>query len=128
MIGLNWLIKKHRSYIIAGVLNVVVGYLLFVLLFFISNNKEISATIVMIAMIYISSKLKSKISFKGRSINHKLNILTFGLVYILNILLLIFFVDLLEFNTYISQAIIIIIIIVFRYIMDRKFVFHLNNS
>lgn len=120
--------RQFRNYIIAGVVNVGIGYFFFAFFFFFIGIKEIAVTFTTLIMIYLSSLIKSKISFKGKKINHKSNILAFVIIYLLNIFLLMIFVDLFHINVYIAQIFTMGFVILFRYVMDRKFVFLENKS
>ena len=117
------IINRHKHYLLAGIVNVGVSYGLFAVLYFIIGHKEAAVTLTTLLMVYISSQIKSKVAFKNKKINHRMNVLTFLLVYCLNIVLLWILVDFIYFNVYFAQAVVMGVVIVFRYFMDRYVVF-----
>lgn len=115
--------KRKVRFIMAGVINTLVGYFLFAALFYILDQKEASLTISTFSMLFISYFINYKIVFRDKGKSFHRYIMVFVSLYIVNILLLALVVEYLSLTPYIAQLFIVPFMLVIRFYLNNKFVF-----
>jgi putative flippase GtrA len=110
-------------FLFVGALNTLLGYFIYVVIFFFIKDKNLTLILTYIIAVGINYKNFSKFVFTknyGRFINF---IMIYIFSFCFNMLLLWILVDEVLFNVYLSQFISIIIIAPIIYVLNKKFVF-----
>jgi len=130
---MNKLHNKHGRkirYVITGTWNTLFSYLAFVLIYLLAKPYGLHITIILIfsqifglTNAYITYKL-FVFKTKGNYVKEYLRFyLVYGFSFVVNLILIHLFVDVMQFNPIISQAVIACIVVVLSYIGHNNFSF-----
>ena len=119
---------EKLRYLLVGGYNTVISYLVFVLLLWMMNGAhEQIALLLSFAISSINSYWTQKIYVFGTKGNVKKEyvkcLVSWGASYILNVILLAIFVDLMEMTPYLAQFIALILVTINSYLMLKRFAF-----
>jgi len=116
--------KIFQNFLFIGVINTFFAYSLFILLFYIINNKEIAITISFLLSILFNYKTYSKYVFNSQGYK-RIYLFTFFYLftYFINLLHLWVMVDVNKNNIYLSQFIALLYIPVINFYLNKKFVY-----
>ena len=122
--------KKIYKFIFAGILNTIFGYIIFSLIFYLLNQKELSLTLSFIISIFFNYFTIGSYVFNNNHTSKKLVsfIAVYLFIYLLNLLHLLITVDLLLLNVYLSQFITLFYLPIISYIINKNYVFKKNQS
>ena len=126
MISSNFLL-----YILIGLFNTLLGYLIIFSFMYLGFFPEISNFFGYFILIFISYYFNKKYNFKIKSHYGKdlyKFIISMGIAYLLNLIILIVCYKYLEVNTYISQVIAGIVYTLSGYILSKVWVFNINHK
>ena len=117
--------KKIYKFIFAGILNTIFGYIIFSLIFYLLNQKELSLTLSFIISIFFNYFTIGSYVFNNNHTSKKLVsfIAVYLFIYLLNLLHLLITVDLLLLNVYFSQFITLFYLPTISYIINKNYVF-----
>ena len=117
--------KNIYKFIFAGILNTIFGYIIFSLIFYLLNQKELSLTLSFIISIFFNYFTIGSYVFNNNHTSKKLVsfIAVYLFIYLLNLLHLLITVDLLLLNVYLSQFITLFYLPAISYIINKNYVF-----
>lgn len=117
--------KKVYKFIFAGIFNTIFGYIIFSLIFYLLNQKELSLTLSFIISIFFNYFTIGSYVFNDNHTSKKLVlfIAVYLFIYLLNLLHLLITVDLLMLNVYFSQFITLFYLPAISYIINKNYVF-----
>ena len=121
--------KKLVKFIFTGVVNTIFSYLIFVVIFFLTGQKEVTLTISFIIGILFNYYTISSYVFESTHNNKKIRyfFLVYLLLYMLNLIHLFITVNLFNFDVYLSQLITLIYLPLLSFYLNKKYVFTENN-
>jgi putative flippase GtrA len=122
--------KKFVKFIFTGVANTVFGYLIFAVIFFLTNQKEITLTISYILSILFNYYTISSYVFESTHSNKKIIylFLVYLLLYLINIIHLFITVNLFNFDVYLSQLITLLYLPLLSFYFNKKYVFTVKEQ
>ena len=114
-----------------GVFNTIITYLIYSLLVFIGVNYACALVVDYVVGMWISFSLNKKFTFKvsePTSFNmiFKMFFSCF-ILFLLNLFLLSFFIEIINFNKYFAQLIVLIIVMIVSYLFQHLYVFKNKN-
>lgn len=111
-------------FLFIGILNTIVGYFVFSIIYLVSNSEIISLFLAYIFGILFNFKTYSKYVFRSSDKQIFINfIMVYVGVFLANSLLLKLFINTLMINAYLSQIMSIIIVTPILYLLQKKYVF-----
>ncbi|WP_129101905.1 GtrA family protein [Arcobacter sp. F2176] len=121
---------KFIKFIFVGVLNTIFSYIIFVLIFYFSNNKEVTLTLSFVIAIIFNYLMISKYVFDDKKALYKLLkfFLVYLLLYIVNIVHLKVTVDFYGLNVYLAQFLTLLYLPLLSFYINNKYVFIKNGD
>lgn len=121
--------KTFIKFVLTGVLNTAVGYLLYAAAFYITGNKPVSLAVDYVLSIFFNFKTYSVLVFNSHD-NRKIYsfVGVYIFVYFLNWAILSLICNVFKLNAYFGQAIALTIVPVVLFFLMGHFVFHTNKS
>jgi putative flippase GtrA len=116
--------NEFIKFIITGAINTLFGYVVYIVAYWICNDKTVALALDYILSIVFNFKSYSMLVFKSRN-NWKIIrfIVAYAITFALNYLSLLFFCDLLKLNAYIGQIIALCYVPVILYFLLKYYVF-----
>ena len=112
------------KFIFIGVLNTIVGYIIFSIVYFTFNNEIVSLLFAYILGIMFNFKTYSKYVFTSSDKQIFINFIFIYLgSFLINSILLKIFINMIYLNPYLSQFILILIVTPILYLLQKKNVF-----
>jgi len=116
-------------FLLVGILNTIVGYIVFSTLYFVLNSEIISLLLAYILGILFNYKTYSKYVFTSSDRQVFVNFIMIYLgIFLLNTVFLKIFINMIYFNPYISQFLLILIVTPILYLLQKKYVFIKNKE
>jgi len=117
------------KFILVGVLNTLIGFIVFSILYFILKDEIFSLFLAYILGIVINFKTYSKYVFTSSDRQIFINFIMIYLgIFLLNSLLLSLIINILIINPYFAQIIAIVIVTPVLYLLQKKYVFVKNKE
>jgi putative flippase GtrA len=111
-------------FLIIGILNTIIGYLIFVAFYFFIEERNFALSLTYIFSILFNYKTYAKYVFTVRDKQIFINfVIIYISIFIFNISILEFFINILLLNIYISQFLAICIVTPILYILNKRYVF-----
>ncbi len=130
---LNKLIDNQKiKYLLVGSYNTLFGYLTFVLIFY--NFSDVASHSLLLGMTHFIAVTHNFFTYKRWVFNVKENLLknyfkfhqVCFLLYIINLILFLCFTKMMNVNLYFAQGLILIIIIILGYFMNKSYSFEIK--
>jgi putative flippase GtrA len=127
---LNKLINNQKiRYLLVGFYNAIFGYLTFVLIFY--NFSDVTSHSLLLGIAHFIGVTNNFFTYKRWVFNVKENLLknyfkfnqVYLLIYIINLILFLFFTKIMNVNLYLAQGLILIVITILGYFMNKNYSF-----
>lgn len=120
----TFLSYEWARFVLAGIINTLVGYIFFALSFYFLNDKEISLALAYILGILFNYNTYSEYVFKSNNRRKFMNFLIIYLfIFVFNSLVLKLFESVLNLSPYFYQLFAIVILTPMLYLLNKKYVF-----
>jgi len=117
------------KFILIGGINTLIGFIVFSILYFILDDETSSLFLAYIFGVMINFKTYSKYVFTSSDRQVFVNFIMIYLgSFLLNTILLKIFINMIYFNPYISQFLLILIVTPILYLLQKKYVFIKNKE
>ncbi len=116
---------KFIKFIFVGILNTIFSYFIFVVIFYFTNNKELTLSLSFVIAIIFNYLMMSKYVFSDKKAFGKLLkfFLVYIVLYIVNIIHLKVCVDIYDFNVYFAQFLTLLYLPLLSFYLNNKYVF-----
>lgn len=116
---------KFIKFIFVGILNTIFSYFIFVVIFYFTNNKELTLSLSFVIAIIFNYLMISKYVFSDKKAFGKLLkfFLVYIVLYIVNIIHLKVCVDIYDFNVYFAQFLTLLYLPILSFYLNNKYVF-----
>ena len=117
--------KKILKFAFVGILNMLFNYVIFSIIFFVSDEKELSVTLAFIISILFNYYTIGSFVFKSSHSAKKIAIFVsiYIFIYILNLVHLFLAVDFYGLNVYFSQFLTLLYLPALSYVLNQKYTF-----
>ena len=125
--------NQKIRYLLVGFYNTLFGYLTFVLIFY--NFSDVTSHSLLLGISHFIGVTNNFFTYKGWVFNVKENLLknyfkfnqVYLLIYIINLILFLFFTKIMNVNLYLAQGLILIVITILGYFMNKNYSFTIKK-
>ncbi len=122
--------RQLFRFFFVGILNTIASYLIFVIIYFLIENKEISVSIsFFLSVLFNYYTISSYVFQSARSAKKLINFFAiYLLLYFINIIHLWIAVDIYYINVYLAQFLILFYLPIFSYLLSKRYVFNHSEN